>query len=315
MQASHIRLILNGKKAAIAAIRQTVKQLRDEGHIVDVRVTWEHADMQRFIDEAIDDKVARIVVGGGDGTLNEAVTALQASHTAKNLIELAILPLGTANDFATACHIPIQIHAALRLAITANAYDVDVIKASSCDDKGDITQQYFINAAVAGFGAQVTAETPNELKDFLGGGAYTLTGLAKALGFKPYQGSIKTAKGQFAGEIVVGAMCNGRQAGGGQLLAAKALIDDGLMDVTLLKSFSPLDIPTVLDEISTMSNKAKFCYHFQTRWLEIDFPIKLPLNLDGEPYPSKQMRFEVVPHALRMVLPENCPCLSTKTRN
>jgi diacylglycerol kinase family enzyme len=52
----------------------------------------------------------------------------------------------------------------------------------------------FINAAVAGLGAQVTAETPNELKDFLGGGAYTLIGLAKALGFKPYQGSINTEK-------------------------------------------------------------------------------------------------------------------------
>ncbi|GGQ23314.1 lipid kinase YegS [Shewanella litoralis] len=312
MQASHIRLILNGKKAAIAEIRQTVMLLRDEGYIIDVRVTWEHADMQRFIDEAINDNVARIVVGGGDGTLNEAVTALQLTEAPANNIALALLPLGTANDFASACHIPVHILSALRLAITGNAFYVDVINATNLDDN-HTTPQYFINAAVAGFGAQVTAETPSELKDFLGGGAYTLTGLAKALGFKPYQGSITTVKGRFEGEIVVGAMCNGRQAGGGQLLAPKAYIDDGLMDVTLLKSFSPLDIPTVIEEISTLSGEAKFCYHFQTRWLEIDFPIELPLNLDGEPYPSKQMRFEVVPHALRMVLPDDCPCLSAKT--
>ena len=242
MPLTHIRLLLNGKKATNVDIRQSVIALREQGHTIDVRVSWESADMLRFITEAIADNVGRVVIGGGDGSLND----------------------------------------------------------------------YFINAAVAGFGAQVTAETPTELKDFLGGGAYTLVGLAKALGFKPYQGSITTDKGTFNGDIVVGAICNNKQAGGGQMLAPNALIDDGLMDITLLKSFSTFDIPVVLDEIQAMSHEAKFCYHFQTRWLEIDFPIKLPLNLDGEPYPTKKMRFEVLPKAIKFVSPPNCPEQSTQ---
>lgn len=53
------------------------------------------------------------------------------------------------------------------------------------------SDDYVINVATGGFGAQVTATTPPALKNFLGGGAYTLTGLINALDFKPFQGIIK----------------------------------------------------------------------------------------------------------------------------
>jgi lipid kinase YegS len=305
MPSTHIRLLLNGKKAANVDIRQSVIALREKGHTVDVRVSWESDDMLRFMTEAIADNVGRVVIGGGDGSLNEAVNALMQLSQQDHMLEIAVLPLGTANDFATACGISNNIHSTLELAIHGDSYPIDIIRANN---------NYFINAAVAGFGAQVTAETPTELKDFLGGGAYTLIGLAKALGFKPYQGSITTDKGTFDGDILVGAICNNKQAGGGQMLAPNALIDDGLMDITLLKSFSTFDIPVVLEEIQAMSHEARFCYHFQTRWLEIDFPIKLPLNLDGEPYPTEQMRFEVLPKAIQFVLPPDCPCLEKSTQ-
>jgi diacylglycerol kinase family enzyme len=70
----------------------------------------------------------------------------------------------------------------------------------------------------------------------------------------------------------------------------------------------------VIDEIHAMSHEGQFCYHFQTSWLEIDFPITIPLNFDGEPYPTKQMRFEVIPKAIRFVLPPDCSCLYQVTQ-
>ena len=84
--------------------------------------------------------------------------------------------------------------------------------------------------ATAGFGAQITAETPVELKNFLGGGAYTLTGVLKAMNFVPYSSTIITPKNSFPKHnFVAGAICNGKQAGGGQVLAPRALINDGLL--------------------------------------------------------------------------------------
>jgi diacylglycerol kinase family enzyme len=80
------------------------------------------------------------------------------------------------------------------------------------------------------------------LKNFLGGGAYTLMGLVKALGFKPYSGRIISTEMEIEGDAIIGAVCNGRQAGGGQQLAPKASLTDGLMDIVLVLDFPATSI-------------------------------------------------------------------------
>ncbi len=296
-----IRAILNGKKAGIPELRNSIMAMRKRGFDVQVRVTWESQDMTRLVTEAVNEGITRIVVAGGDGTINEAVSALVQIEEPERP-ELGIIPLGTANDFATANGIPSSIYDALLLAITGKTALVDCVKAND---------RCFINVATAGFGAEITAETPLELKNFLGGGAYTLTGVVKALGFKPYDGTITVDDGTYQGGILLGAFCNGRLAGGGQSLAPNAMIDDGLMDLTLVCPFSPQDLPKVIEEINNPRITGEFVKHTRTSWLEIDFPNPLPLNLDGEPYRSRHVRFDVLPKSISMVLPKDCPCLGT----
>ncbi|MFS1490534.1 lipid kinase YegS [Vibrio splendidus] len=294
-----VRAIFNGKKANIPELRQAVFAARERDIDLQVRVTWESSDMFRLVSEAICDGVKRLIVAGGDGTVNEAVNALN-QFRASERPQLAIIPMGTANDFATAAGIPSDITGAFTLALEGNALAVDSVRAND---------RYFMNVAAAGFGAEVTAETPVELKDFLGGGAYTLTGVVKALGFKPYSGTLTIDKGSFTGEILVGAFCNGRLAGGGQELAPNALIDDGLMDLTLVKAFVASDLPKVIEELKHPADDGKYIVRTQARWLEVDFPQALPINLDGEPYRSNQIRFEVMPSSISLVLPEGSACL------
>ncbi|MEZ8283949.1 lipid kinase YegS [Vibrio splendidus] len=294
-----VRAIFNGKKANTPELRQAVFAARERDIDLQVRVTWESSDMFRLVSEAICDGVKRLIVAGGDGTVNEAVNALN-QFRASERPQLAIIPMGTANDFATAAGIPSDITGAFTLALEGNALAVDCVRAND---------RYFMNVAAAGFGAEVTAETPVELKDFLGGGAYTLTGVVKALGFKPYSGTLTIDKGSFTGEILVGAFCNGRLAGGGQELAPNALIDDGLMDLTLVKAFVASDLPKVIEELKHPADEGKYIVRTQARWLEVDFPQALPINLDGEPYRSNQIRFEVMPSSISLVLPEGSACL------
>ncbi len=111
-----MRLILNGKKAQLPEVRQAIETIRSKGTQLDVRVTYEYGDIQRFVSEAIHDKVSRLIIGGGDGTLNEMVHALAKSEKQVRP-ELAILPLGTANDFATASHIPLAPLEAIELVL------------------------------------------------------------------------------------------------------------------------------------------------------------------------------------------------------
>lgn len=294
-----IRLILNGKKADRVDIRNAIVSLREQNHPIEVRVTYEYGDIHRFISEAIADGASRIVIGGGDGSVNEAVDAL-AKFPKVNRPDLAILPLGTANDFATFCAIPPDVKRALELAVLGDTNEVDMVSAND---------RFFINIATAGFGAKVTNDTPVELKNFLGGGAYALVGVLKALEFSSYSTRIITPHFKKDIDLIIGAICNGRQAGGGQVLAPNAFINDGLLDVVMVLDFPFISVGQVISEIRNPSSPGEFVNSFQVPWFETDAQSVIPVNLDGEPYRSKKIRFEVVPKAINLVLPPDSPSI------
>ncbi|MFK5923679.1 MAG: lipid kinase YegS [Verrucomicrobiota bacterium] len=299
-----IRILLNGKKAGLKEVRDAISAVRQNYPDLEVRTTYESGDIQRLLCEASAEGVDRIIAGGGDGTINEVADALMNlpnESKTKASPEVGIFPLGTANDFARACQIPVNLTEALTLAVCGSSVVVDVGKAN---------ERYFMNVASGGFGAEITVDTPVELKNFLGGGAYTLTGLVKAVGFTPYAGTLTTEKGSVPGAMIVGAICNGRQAGGGQVLAPQAVINDGLLDVMMIADFAAENLAQVISEIKTLSPDGQFAKLIQEPWVEIASDGKIiPFNLDGEPYRAKNIRFEVVPSAIKFVLPESCPLL------
>ena len=295
-----ITIVLNGKKAGLPEVRNAIAIFRQEREDVQVRVTYEYGDVARFLDEAIQNGVDRFIIGGGDGSVNEAVDAMAKLPREKRPI-LAILPLGTANDFATACTIPLTPLEALRFAASGSTSPIDMARAN---------ERHFVNMATAGFGAKVTSETPVELKNFLGGGAYTLTGVLKAMDFVPYKSKIVTPKHEMdLHGIFAGAICNGRQAGGGQVLAPRAMINDGLLDIVSILKFKLVDIPQVLWEIQNPSQDGQFIKYLQTPWVESSADSEIPVNLDGEPYNAKKIRFEIIPSAIDLVIPKDAPCL------
>jgi lipid kinase YegS len=294
-----LRIILNGKKAGLESIRSAVYQLRNRASEIEVRVTWEKGDGIRMVEEASRDGIARIVAAGGDGTLNEVVNGLMCLEPDKRP-ELALLPLGTANDFATACGIPLDPLASLRLAAEGGVKRVDVARAND---------RYFINVASGGFGAQVSAETPPMLKRYLGGVAYTLVAIFKLLTYAHRKGRLILEGIDLQGEAIAAAVCNGRQAGGGQMLAPEACIDDGMLDVMVIRPFPLRDIWRAFREIRHLDRPGKYLQHFRTRWIESHPHQIRSVNLDGEPYLAESIRFEVLPGEIELVLPERSPCL------
>lgn len=295
---SKIRIILNGKKAILDEVREAIFASRAYGE-VEVRVTFEGGDAARFVDEAIADGCTRIVAAGGDGTVNELTNALMKSK-AITKPELAIMPLGTANDFATACQIPSDLLKALKLAIIGRSFPVDSVQAG--DD-------YFINVASCGFGAQVTTNTPVALKNFIGGGAYTISGLVQALKFEPYEGTFIISGQEANRSIIVAAVCNGKQAGGGQELAPFAYIDDGLMDIVSFSQFARDDLQQVLTELRDPTIKGKFIERVQAESASWQSPAAIPINLDGEPIRTNNIDFKVHAKSINLVLPDDCPLL------
>ena len=167
-------LILNGKAAGNDAVRAAVTQARERGARLDVRVTWESGDAERYVTEAIADGVDTVIAGGGDGTLSEVATTLaHRDEGADALPALALLPLGTANDFATAAELPLEPQAALALIAEAPARPIDLLRVTA-----DHGPHWCANMATGGFGTQVTVETDEAMKRVLGGLAYVALAFA-----------------------------------------------------------------------------------------------------------------------------------------
>ena len=91
-----VRVILHGKAAGDARVRTAVHALRREGHLAEVRVTWEPRDATRLTAEAAAEaakgKIDCIVAGGGDGTINEVFAAAYAAGLPTHC-SLGVLPL------------------------------------------------------------------------------------------------------------------------------------------------------------------------------------------------------------------------------
>src|SRR5437899_4138037 len=151
-----VQLILNGKAAGNDALRAAITQQAALGHTIEVRVTSEKGDARRFVAET--GEVDLVIAAGGDGTLNEVIHAFMDLSEAARPV-LGVVPLGTANDFATGCGIPRDPEQALALCIEGTEIAIDVGKAN---------EHWFLNAASIGFGAEITATTPPELKNLLG---------------------------------------------------------------------------------------------------------------------------------------------------
>lgn len=302
-------LILNGKCAADEPLREAVAALRARGVRLHVRVNWEQGDTERHVVEALADGVDTIIAAGGDGTLSEVATTL-AHHdaAADDLPSIGLLPLGTANDFATAAQIPLDPLAALDLIHAHAAQAIDLLRIITAE--GD---HWCANLASGGFGTDVTVETSEGLKSLLGGLAYVLTGIARLGSIEPIQAHFTGPDFAWQDGFIALGVGNGRQAGGGQELCPDALIDDGLLDLTIVPEMQG-EVAATLGTIVTEGKQAaldRVATRVQVPWLEIDAPQPFTLNLDGEPVASTHFRIECVPARVRMHLPPGCPLLST----
>lgn len=290
-------LILHGKQALNEEVRAAVLAQREAGWELAVRLTWEAGDAARLVDEALAAGYPTLIAGGGDGTLRDIAEAMALAETQASL---ALLPLGTANDFASAAGVPLLPGEALALLDTP----------PRPIDLGEVDGQLFLNMATGGFGSKITANTSEDLKKLLGGAAYFLTGLTRFSEVHSAFGRFRGPGFSWEGDFLALGIGNGRQAGGGHVLCPQARVDDGLLDICIVPASADLvgTLGTLLSGgilgLESVSVSARL------PWIEVDVVEGLDINLDGEPLEGRHLRFAARPAALRMHLPAASPLLA-----
>ncbi|WP_269584577.1 lipid kinase YegS [Roseibium sp. Sym1] len=300
MKKQHLRLILNGKSAGRTDVRAAVDAVRDMGHDVSVRVTYEAGDVARLVTEALhdhaDSPIDTVVSGGGDGTLHEVVDAAlqQISGDERPPFSFAVLPLGTANDFARHLQLdPNDIPACLRFATRASARPTDV---------GEVNGRVFVNMATGGFGTQVTAQTDPNLKKVLGGAAYLFTGLHRFSELAACEARVETEDFSWEGPFLALAIGNGRRAGGGIRLCPRAELDDGLLDLTIVPfpdSGKVIDLFSALMERGVEGLNGGFVEK-RSRNITIETSEPVQFNLDGEPMTGTSWKVAIRHHRIAL---------------
>ena len=290
--ASDICLVLHRKSANEPNIKQAVKHVRDQGIKLRVRIPWNKRDKPRVVNEALAAGATRIIAGGGDGTINAVANALIGKGKKKPSATMGVLPLGTANDFAHGCGLPVKdLNKCLEIACTAKARKIDVGRANS---------RFFINVTSGGFGAEITATTPIEMKERLGGAAYTLQGLIKVFKLQPYEGQLLVpGEEPLEGNMLVMAVGNNRLAGGGFEVAPKARLDDGLLDLAVVRHAKGVALTKLKKELETPDDpENELLYYRQLRKFTLVSGRDVHFNLDGEPTLEKKIKFSVLPKHL-----------------
>jgi lipid kinase YegS len=287
-------LVLHRKSANEAAIQKAIKTVRKEGLDFRVLVPFNKAEKPRIVAEALERGATRIIAGGGDGTVNAVANALIGDASVKPDVTLGVCPLGTANDFARGCGLPTDdLAECLRIACTREGREIDV---------GVLNGRHFINVASAGFGAEITATTPIQLKKALGGAAYTLMGMIKAMNLTPYPGRLVIpGRETVADSMLFMAVGNNHFAGGGFDVAPLSKLDDGLLDLVGIRADRGLRLAGIGREWKDpMNPNNQYVFYAQLSEFAIESDTKLHCNLDGEPIHKKKLKFSILPRQLRV---------------
>jgi len=265
----HITYIVHGARADNDELRQMVGWVRERGHAVDVRITWNAGDAEALAADAADRGTDVVIACGGDGTLNEVVNGLDGRD-----VPLGVVPLGTANDFARQTGIPEQAD---------HAMDVILRRKPVRIDTASMNGRRFLNVSTGGVGAEATAETPADFKASLGPLAYAITAIRKLAGDQTRHATFASTGFELDVDFLAFAVGSARVTGGGTMMTPDASVTDGLLDLCVIEAMSRRDFALLSLQVKKGEHLGLPGVHYaQLPWLKVTGSDALSVNLDGE---------------------------------
>ena len=299
MTGDTVSLFVNPKAGRGRAGRrfQRIKQLFVSGGIaIHVTESRSAGDLEEAVMESVNAGTQRVVVVGGDGSVQEALNGiLQADASAS----LGIVPAGTGNDFAKACGIPLDWEHATQLLIERLASRAP----TRAIDVGRMNDRYFANGAGIGFDARVT-RVANSYRWPIGDLVYLLA-ILRCLydGVATPELEIQSEDDAWRGPVTLVSLSNGPWAGGMFHFAPMADNTDGKLNLLLVKPVSRTRILSLLPKlIQGRHMNEPDIVHKTVHAVTVKAAAAIESHLDGEVQPP-QTRFEieVLPAALNLL--------------
>ena len=292
MAESSVRFLVNP-----AAGRGTGKSHLDRIRVLASRygaglvVSRKVSDLAAQAFRAAEDGVERLLVAGGDGTMHHAAQGLAGTECA-----LGVIPLGSGNDLAGTLGIPPDLEVAVKRALEGEIRRIDLLR---------VGETFSLSYAGVGFDSEVTRYA-NEVKVLRGPLIYFYSVIHTLITFEPPRMKVVYDGGTFEGKVMFTVVNNLPRFGGGMRIAPDAVIDDGLLDLVIVR-----EVPKpVLLSIFPKVYGGKHVGHpavtiVRTRRAEITIDRAMTLYGGGEPLrpveAGEPVAVEVVPGGLAVV--------------
>lgn len=235
-----------------------------------------------------------IISVGGDGTVNEIISGIVERQLD---IPLAILPGGTVNDFANHLKLPHATHEFIEMIKQRQIMKVDV---------GQVNDGYFANVIAGGMFSDISFQVSKADKERFGPLAYYVSGIRQL----PSQLStslhlkIKTEKEEFEEDARLFMITNTSQVGGFKDITPHADIQDGEMDLLIIKQCSPTDLLAIFKDYKLNSHeKNPFIHYIQAKQITIECDKNIIYDVDGEEGTTFPIHVSVKKQALNIIIP------------
>ncbi len=247
-------------------------------------------DVPECIDAHAED-VDTVVLGGGDGTINLAAAAIMRSG-----LPMAVLPLGTANDFARTLMIPENLADACANVVQGIDHPVDL---------GQVNDVYFVNVASIGLAVRACEYRSDVAKRWFGALGYTTNVFSAFRDTEPFNARVICDGERHELRSIQIAIGNGRYFGGGLAVAEDAALDDGRLDLYSLKPQSMASLMGMLPALLRGPDKSiQGGQLVQGAEISLQTDTPMPNNTDGEIQTQTPATFKVLPRALTVKVPQ-----------
>ena len=268
-------LIVNpcsGRAKMRTELLRVVETLSSGGYTVTVYPTKTRGDATDYVSNLSENEYERIVVCGGDGTLNEVITGLMKSGLH---ITLGYIPSGTLNEWSSGLGIARSIPKAAEDINTGKKIQLDI---------GRFGDRYFSYTASFGAFTDASYSAPQDIKNVLGQAAYFFEGIKSLGNIKPVRLKFKTEEREIEGDFLFGAVSNSMSVGGIVKFDESAVkLNDGRFEVLLIRNpDNILKLQPIIDGILKRDFDREGIEFFTTESITVTGGDGLSWTLDGE---------------------------------
>jgi diacylglycerol kinase (ATP) len=234
--------------------------------------------------------IDRVIVAGGDGTLNAVLQGLVGMD-----LPLGILPVGTANNLARTLGIPTSLQVAAELAAHGARRTIDL---------GWVNGRYFFTTASIGLSVQITEALTPETKQRWGSLAYGVAALRALAGTRPFHADIAWAAGSRHSRTIQIVVGNGRYYGSALPIAEDASIQDASLDLYSLEVRHWWELLALAPALARgRQGEKRSVEAMRAEEFEIRTRAPMDINIDGEICGRTPAQFRVIPRGLEVFAP------------